>query len=123
KSGALRASKKAGSKLSPVTWAAVLSDLARNPWHRAMVRAQMTGAVLADLLARTQNQEFILIGHSLGCRVLFYALHALSTRAVAPVVKDVYLLGGAVDKSDQEGWDRVCQAVSGRIYNCYSRQD
>ena len=40
----------------------------------------MTGAVLADLIARTDEGPFILVGHSLGARVMVTAAQALGTR-------------------------------------------
>jgi hypothetical protein len=67
-----RALKKAGGKINPLTWIATAADLIGNPWHVAMVKAAMTGVLLADILARTQRKEFILIGHSLGARVIYY---------------------------------------------------
>ena len=88
-----------------------------------MVKAAMTGLLLADLLARTNHKEgFILIGHSLGARVIFYCLEALSTRKETSVV-DAYLLGGAVGEADPASWDNASRAVSGTIYNIYSKHD
>lgn len=120
---AKRASKKAGSKLNPVTHAFMAADLLGNDWHSAMTKAAMTGIVLADLMARTPGKKYILVGHSLGCRVIYYALEALSTRSDSPLIKDVILLGGAVGADDEAGWSRAVQAVSGKIYNCFSDND
>jgi hypothetical protein len=97
--------------------------LLRNPWHVAMLKSMMTGALVADMLCRTrQRRGFTLIWHSLGARVIFYALQALATRLDAPRVRHVILLGGAVGCRPQE-WDDAAKAVSGNIINCYSRQD
>jgi Protein of unknown function (DUF726) len=120
---AKRATKKAGSKLNPVTYAYLAADIIGNDWHSAMTKAAMTGIVLADLMARTPGKKYVLIGHSLGCRVIYYALEALSTRSDAPLVKDVILLGGAVGADDEAGWSRAEQAVAGKIYNCFSERD
>lgn len=120
---AKRASKKAGSKLNPATYAAIMADIVGNDWHSAMTKAAMTGIVLADLMSRTPNKRYILVGHSLGCRVIYYALEALSTRTDSPVVKDVILLGGAVGADDDPGWCRAADAVSGKIHNCHSSRD
>ena len=120
---AKRSSKKAGSKLNPLNWATVIAELFGNPWHSAMVKAAMTGLLLADIIARSKNSEgFILMGHSLGARVAYYALEALSTMD-RKCIKDVYLLGGAVDRKDDEGWGKAASAVEGNIYNCYSKND
>lgn len=120
---AKRASRKAGGKLNPATYLAIGFELVGNDWHTAMTKAAMTGIVLADLMSRTPGREYILVGHSLGCRVIYYALEALSTRTDLPVIKDVILLGGAVGAEDDAGWSRAVQAVSGHIHNCYSGRD
>ncbi len=118
---AKRASKKAGTRMNPVTMIANIADLLGNPWHVAMVKAAMTGILLADLMARTRDQEFILMGHSLGARVVYYALEALSTRKTQ-IVRDAYLFGGAIGRSS-EGWTKAADAVSGQIHNCFSTRD
>ena len=38
-------------------------------------------------------------------------------------VDNVILLGGAIGRKDKEGWERAANAVSGKIYNCFSKQD
>jgi hypothetical protein len=119
---ARRAARKAGSKVNPLQWTAVAADVIGNPWHSAMVKASMTGLLLADLIARTKDTEFTLMGHSLGARVIYYALEALSTKD-RKRVKDVYLFGGAVARDDVAGWRSAASAVSGTIYNCYSKRD
>jgi len=119
---AKKMAKKAGSKLNPLTLGFLLSDLISNPWHTAMVRAAMTGILLADLMARTKNQEFILMGHSLGARVIYYALATLATKET-PIVRDAILLGGAVGSRDTKGWENAARAVKGCIYNCFSKKD
>ena len=120
---AKRASKKAGSKINPLNWATMVADLFGNPWHSAMVKACMTGLLLADIIARSKTRTgFILMGHSLGARVAYYCLEALSTKD-RKYIKDVYLLGGAVDRKDDDGWVKAASAVKGNIYNCYSRND
>ena len=62
------------------------------------------------------------MGHSLGCRVIYYALETLSTKD-KKFIKDAYLLGGAVDRKDNEGWSKSSKSLTGNIYNCYSRND
>lgn len=109
--------------LSPVTWPYLVKDLLANPWHCAMAKAGMTGILLADLLARTRNEDgFILMGHSLGSRVIHYALTALSTRDTR-CIKEVYLLGGAVDRCDVGAWQAATKSVQDRITNIHSEND
>lgn len=62
------------------------------------------------------------MGHSLGSRVIYYLLCALSTKNVSQI-KDVFLLGGAVDRKDLKGWNDAIKSVKGKIVNCYSYND
>jgi pimeloyl-ACP methyl ester carboxylesterase len=87
-----------------------------------MFRAARTGVQLAEAISRTTGQKFTLVGHSLGARVIYYALEALSTKDTL-FVDNVILLGGAIGRKDKEGWERAANAVSGKIYNCFSEQD
>jgi hypothetical protein len=119
---AKRATKAAGRKLGPVTALAIAADIADNPWHVTMFRAQQTGILLADAIARTPGWTFTLAGHSLGSRVIYYALEALSSRPGKPI-KDVYLLGGAVDRKDKQGWSNALKPIRGTLYNCHSKKD
>lgn len=118
-----RGSKSFAQKLNPLNWAQTVSELIGNPWHTSMVKASMTGILLADLIARTNNPNgFILMGHSLGSRVIYYLLCALSTKNISQI-NDVFLLGGAVDRKDSKGWNEAIKAVKGKIINCYSNND
>lgn len=114
--------KLAASKLNPLFLMLTASDMLTNPWHVALKRAEKTGAVVADAIARTKGREITLVGHSLGCRVIYHALTALSTKSDI-FVRDVILLGGAIGRNEPEGWAQAQAAVSGKIYNCYSSQD
>jgi hypothetical protein len=115
---------KAAKKASPFKLATLAFDLIGNPWHVSMVKAQLTGVMLADAIARTPGWKFTLAGHSLGARVIHYALEALATKDKR-FVENVYLLGGAVagDRRADKEWERAAGAVKGRIFNCYSSED
>src|SRR5690606_29525810 len=78
--GAAAVANKAGAKLFGSTFAPafIASDLAKNPWHVAKNRADKTGVVVADLLARTDAESYVLVGHSLGARVMAVAAEARS---------------------------------------------
>lgn len=118
-----RGSKSFAQKLNPLNWAQIISELIGNPWHTSMVKASMTGILLADIIARTNNPNgFILMGHSLGARVIYYLLCALSTKNTSQI-NDVFLLGGAVDRKDSKGWNDAIKSVKGKIFNCYSNND
>lgn len=62
------------------------------------------------------------MGHSLGSRVIYYALEALSTKK-EKYIKDVYLFGGAVARTTEHDWKTAYQAVEGSIHNFYCRND
>ncbi len=113
------AAKRLLGALNPVLW---ISGVLNNPWHVSMARAEKTGILLAEAISRSKEKEFNLIGHSLGCRVIYFALIALSTKD-SKKIKDVILLGGAVGNDDLKGWKQAKSSVSGAIYNCYSRND
>jgi hypothetical protein len=119
-----KAAKNAAKKIGPLAFVDLLADLFDNPWHTCMVKASMTGILLADAIARTPGWRFTLVGHSLGARVIYYALESLSTKSTS-VIDDVYLLGGAVGGGikDKDGWSDAASTVTGKIYNCFSKQD
>jgi hypothetical protein len=123
KKAAERATKGAAAKLSPVGHVLTMASLARNPWHVAWIRSAQTGAVLADIMARTdRRRRYILVGHSLGARVIAHVLQALGDRS-PQLVKSAHLLGGAVDSENAEYWDNLSQAVTDEIHNYYSDRD
>lgn len=124
---ALRASKKAATKLSPLSAAFTAVNIATNPWSVARIKALQTGALLADIIARTEKKH-ILVGHSLGARVIYSCLAALKTKE-QQYIQDVHLLGGAVNNSISENdeiptnWFNIHKAVSGNIFNYFSQND
>lgn len=120
---AARTGSKAGAKsLNAATLPFLLVDMLGNPWHVAMTNAGKTGATLADLIARSEETEITLVGHSLGARAIYYVLQALATRSTVKI-RDVILLGAAVGRTGKEDWERAAKAVGGSIYNCYSDRD
>lgn len=106
---AAMASKEAAKKLGPFGLVLTAFGVASNPWSVALVKAGQTGVLLADLIARTDS-SYILCGHSLGARVIYYALESLRTKDRSFVEK-VHLLGGAVGNS-AEDWQKVLSATS-----------
>ena len=121
KKAAAMASKSAAKIASPISSAMIIADLAKNPWWRARERANKTGAVVADLIARTDMDEVVLVGHSLGARAMICAVEALGTKASAATVREVHLLGAARDADDD--WSRLDAGAQGRTYNYHSKQD
>lgn len=123
---ALSRAAKRGSKtlgnLSGLGLVMAAHDLANNPWSLAKSRASMTGAVLADLISRTTEGRFILIGHSLGARVMVNAAQALGTRSASEKrIESMHLLGAAVGVRGD--WAALDAAVDGQIWNYWSKND
>ncbi|MEZ5249983.1 MAG: DUF726 domain-containing protein [Ilumatobacteraceae bacterium] len=121
KSAAVHASKAAVKKLAPIAPALVAGQLAKNPWHVAKNRANKTGVVIADLLARTEASSYVLVGHSLGARAMVFAAQTLSTKADGPRLEAVHLLGAAIrGKGD---WESLTARVDDAVYNYHSTHD
>jgi hypothetical protein len=117
---AKKASKAAVQKAGPLGQIYSVLGLINNPWSIACTKAGQMGVLLADILART-NKKYILCGHSLGARVIYYALEALGTKE-DKLIYDVHLLGGAVG-NDKKDWEKAKKAVSGKINNYKSDND
>jgi hypothetical protein len=127
KQATLRAAKviaKKSSKAAKIPGLGYLllaGDIARNPWSVARTRAGMTGAVVADLIARTEVESFILVGHSLGARVMATATEALRTKGGECRVESLHLLGGAFGR--QHTAYGLGDGVQERVWNYHNRKD
>ena len=111
---------KAFGSLPGLATVFMAGDLAANPWTVAKTRAGMTGAVLADLIARTDQGPFVLLGHSLGARVMVSAAQALGTLP-EPRIDSMHLLGAAVGRGGD--WRTLDRAVAGGVWNYHSSKD
>lgn len=121
KDAAARAAKGAAKRLGPIAPALIAADLAKNPWHVAKNRAEKTGVILADLLARTNEEAYVLVGHSLGARAMVVAAQTLGSKKDAPRVQAMHLLGAAIGgKSD---WSSLSAVVNDAVYNYHSAFD
>ncbi len=121
KQAALAATKSGAKIIGPIAPLLLAAELAKNPWHVAKSRANKTGVVLADLLARTETDSYVLVGHSLGARVMVVAAQALGTKPDAPRIEAVHLTGAAVGaKSD---WHTLTARVDDAVYNYHSAND
>lgn len=92
-----------------------------NPWTLARSRAEMTGAILADLIARTDQERFVLLGHSLGGRVMVSAGQILGTRSESPKIESMHLLGAAVSVGGD--WQTLNESVIDAVWNYHSERD
>ncbi|HCH2417129.1 DUF726 domain-containing protein [Vibrio parahaemolyticus] len=87
-------------------------------WRKAMKNARLAGENLAKYI---DNQEgcFVLLGHSLGARVIY---HCLENQKTINKVKGAMLFGGAVGKENP--WEELLRQHSQmNIFNCYSNKD
>lgn len=117
--GAKRGSKAAG--LPGLGWVLGAHGIATNPWTVAKTRAGMTGAALAELIARSDEGPYVLIGHSLGARVMVTAAQTLATRLGPPRIGTMHLLGAAVGQKGH--WHKLDAAVSDTVWNYWSAND
>jgi len=117
---AKQAAKQAAKKIGPIGWIATALGIVSNPWSVATIKAGQTGVLLAVLIARTKS-DYILFGHSLGARVIYYCLECLKGKS-DNFIADVHLLGGAVGNNSVE-WEKTGLAVKGKINNYYSSND
>ncbi|HEY5857147.1 MAG TPA: DUF726 domain-containing protein [Aldersonia sp.] len=118
---AARGGKAAAKKLGPAAPAFIAADLAKNPWHTAKNRADKTGVALAGILARTECDGYILIGHSLGARAMMTAAETLALSKGTPRIETLHLLGAAAGRKGD--WRALSEAVSGNVYNYFSTND
>ena len=79
------------------------------------------GLLIRQPFAASDIDEVVLVGHSLGARVMLYAADALSLKSDAPRVRDVHLLGAAV--SSKHDWSRLHSVVTNAAYVYHSRND
>jgi pimeloyl-ACP methyl ester carboxylesterase len=119
---AKKAGMAAAGKLGPLAPMLAGAGLLKNPWTVAKTRAGMTGAIVADLLARADEDRFVLMGHSLGGRVMVTAAQHLGTLPGAlKRIEALHLLGTAVSSGGD--WRTLSHAVDTKVYNYWSSED
>lgn len=121
KQGASQATKAGAKVVSGLGAMATAAELAANPWHVAVRRADKTGAALAAILAHSKPEEYVLVGHSLGARVMALAVQSLATAPASPRIRDAHLLGAAV--AANRDWKLLNDGIENRVINYYSRHD
>lgn len=121
KEAAAKATKAGSAMLGPLAPVLIAAELVKNPWHVAKNRANKTGAIVADLLARTEAESYVLIGHSLGARAMIVAAEALGTKKDGPRLQDVHLLGAAIGANSE--WKALTSRVDGAVFNYHSEHD
>lgn len=120
----LTQSARRGSKsfaFPGLAWVLGIHGVATNPWTLARTRASMTGVMLAELIARSMEGPYVLMGHSLGARVMSTAALSLASKPGATRLESMHLLGAAVPRTvDVRCFER---SVSGTVWNYWSAED
>ncbi|MEK0020964.1 DUF726 domain-containing protein [Corynebacterium sp. KPL4035] len=118
------AGKKLAKKANPAGLALGTLDLVKNPWTTAVNRANKTALALAAILQRSDLESVVLVGHSLGGRVMLNLATALAGAAESENkvrVEAVHLLGAAIGQDAK--WDSLGEALSGVVHNYHSHND
>lgn len=98
---------------------ALLAVASRN-WKAAFAEAVETGWGLGKTLAEEGGaSSVVLLGHSLGCRVIKVCLETLAGAGVR--VQEVHLLGAAIPA--HESWSEALDGAVGLIWSYHSRKD
>ncbi|KAI5303365.1 hypothetical protein KEM56_007624 [Ascosphaera pollenicola] len=116
-----------GPIIGAVLWPASilkLGSLVDNPFNIAKRRADKAGEILADaLINRVQGERpVVLIGYSLGARVIYSCLNSLSDRKAYGLVESAVLMGAPVG-CDPKNWVKMRSVTSGRLINVFTSQD
>jgi hypothetical protein len=93
-----------------------------NWWHLTLRNSKITGILLAQILHYCDIKSFILVGHSLGARVIHNCLEEITTRELNANIQEIHLLGGAVNSRNAK-WEKASNSVRGRIFNYHSDKD
>ena len=118
------AGKKLAKKATPAGLALGIADLVKNPWTVAVNRANKTAMTLAAIIQRSNLESVVLVGHSLGGRVMLNLATALAGAAGTENevrVEAAHLLGAAIGQDTT--WDSVGEALSGAVHNYHSQND
>ena len=95
-----------------------------NPYSVAKARSDKAGWVLAQaLMQKVQGERpVVLVGYSLGARVIYQALLALAERNAFGLVESVVFIGAPVPV-EERSWRLIRGVVAGRVVNVYSQED
>lgn len=118
------AGKKLAKKATPAGLALGAVDLVKNPWIVAVNRANKTAMALAAIIQRSNLESVVLVGHSLGGRVMLNLATALAGAAGTENevrVEAVHLLGAAIGQDTR--WDSAGEFLSGVVHNYHSHND
>ena len=83
-----------------------------------MDMAVKSGIVLADFIMSraTGERPYVLIGYSMGSRVIYFCLKELAKQKASGLVETVVLMGAPIAATTEQ-WRLVSSVVSGRLVN------
>jgi len=91
-------------------------------WAIAKQRATDTGQALAAAIKNTPDEEkFILMGFSLGARVMATTALSLAEQGIHDKLIAVHLIGAAISRSAK--WQPITEAVTEGVWNYWSKHD
>ncbi|KAI5278327.1 hypothetical protein KEM54_004685, partial [Ascosphaera aggregata] len=101
-----------------------LGSLVDNPFNIAKIRADKAGEILADALINKAQGErpVVLVGFSLGARVIYSCLNSLADRHAFGLVESAILMGAPVG-CNPKNWAKMRSVTSGRLVNVFSDRD
>lgn len=111
-----------------LTWPLALIKYAANLDNTYLLlreRAQQAGRILAEALSdkNTVGQRpVILIGYSMGARVIFYCLKYLHSKKLYNIVSNAIFIGLPAT-TNIKVWNNIRMVVTNRIVNVYSKND
>ncbi|XP_075236400.1 transmembrane and coiled-coil domain-containing protein 4-like [Lycorma delicatula] len=114
--------------VSAIAWPSSILGLASvidNPWGVCCRRSAQVGKQLAEvLLSREHGQRpVVLVGFSLGARVIYYCLREMSNRkGCEGIVQDAIMIGAPCG-AHPDDWRKLTRVVAGRLVNGFCRTD
>lgn len=94
-------------------------------WYESVSNTEKAATALLNdittIYSFRPDVKIILMGHSLGARVIYNMLIKLHKHDFK--VYEVYLFGGAVSRNNKAGWLSALSTVDKKIYNYYSSND
>lgn len=93
-----------------------------NYWSSAVRNTNHAGICLANILHACDKKEFVLIGHSLGARIIYNCLKYSIENNMNSNVVEIHLLGGAIC-GNIKTWNLISKALKNEIHNYFSDND
>ncbi|KAL8989167.1 MAG: hypothetical protein Q9177_001883 [Variospora cf. flavescens] len=115
------------AELTAALWPLAILKISRvvdNPFSVAKARSDKAGELLADALVNKAQGErpVVLVGYSLGARVVYSCLMNLAKRKAFGLVESAVLIGTPCPSTTAD-WRVMRSVVASRLVNVYSEND